>query len=251
MKIFLSYSEPDKDIAESIAFSLRSRSHEVFLDRDDLPAGQSYDEQIEKAVQLSDIFIFLISPDSVTEGRYALTELKFARRKWKHPAGRVLPVMVRETPLDKIPAYLRAVTILRVSGNAAAETSAAVDKMKNPVPRGPILILVALCVIAAGLVYWLLTGGVTMVDCKEEPHLRSTAGNAPTSITFANNTDEPLQLYWLDYAGKRALVGTIEKGQTLTPNTYVTHPWIVANPKGECKAIYLPGSRKAEVNVSR
>jgi len=43
MKIFLSYASEDKAIAEQIAFSLRSRGHLVFLDRDDLPPGQSYD----------------------------------------------------------------------------------------------------------------------------------------------------------------------------------------------------------------
>jgi len=81
MKIFLSHASEDKSAAESIAFSLRSRGHKVFLDRDDLPPGQSYDQQIERAVKESDILIFLVSPSSVTSGRYTLTELAFARRK--------------------------------------------------------------------------------------------------------------------------------------------------------------------------
>jgi hypothetical protein len=67
MHIFLSYASPDKSAAESIAFSLRGRRYKVFLDRDDLPPGQSYDEQIERAVQKSEFFIFLISPDSIVE----------------------------------------------------------------------------------------------------------------------------------------------------------------------------------------
>jgi TIR domain len=137
MNIFLSHASQDKVLAESIAFSLRSRGYTVFLDRDNLPAGESFDQQIERAVKDSEIFIFLISPDSVAEGRYSLTELTFARRKWASPNGRVLPIMARKTPLKQVPPYLKAVTILEPLGNIAAETSAAVDNMRpaDDVPR--------------------------------------------------------------------------------------------------------------------
>jgi hypothetical protein len=90
MDIFLSYASEDKATAESITFSLRDRGHTVFLDRDHPTAGESFDQQIERAVNESDIFIFLISPDSIAEGRYTLTELKFARHKWRSPNNRVL-----------------------------------------------------------------------------------------------------------------------------------------------------------------
>jgi TIR domain-containing protein len=129
MKIFLSHVSQDRSTAEAIAFSLRDRSHKVFLDRDDLPVGHGFDQRIERAVKQSEIFIFLISPDSVTDGRYTLTELLFARKKWPSPSGHVLPVRVRTTPRDQIPPYLKAVTILEPQGNVAAETSAKVDEM--------------------------------------------------------------------------------------------------------------------------
>src|SRR5262245_21300514 len=109
MNIFLAYASEEKEIAESIAYSLRSRQHKVFLDRDDLPPGASYDEQIEHAVKASDIFVFLISPTSVAQGRYTLSELTFARQKWPDPNGRVLPIMARKTPYKDIPGYLKAV----------------------------------------------------------------------------------------------------------------------------------------------
>jgi hypothetical protein len=134
MNIFLAYASQDKADAESIAFSLRGRGYTVFLDRDDLPLGQTFDQQIERAIGNSEIFIFLISPGSVAEGRFTLTELAFARRKWPNPNDRVLPVMVRKTPLEQIPPYLKAVTILERHGNLAAETSAAVDTMQRGNP---------------------------------------------------------------------------------------------------------------------
>ncbi len=73
--------------------------------------------------------VFLISPESVTKGRYTLSELAFARTKWPNPSNRVLPVMMARTPLDQVPTYLKAVTILEPQGSAAAETRAAVDRM--------------------------------------------------------------------------------------------------------------------------
>ncbi len=126
MRIFLSYASEDKSIAEPVAFALRNRGHHVFLDRDDLPEGGEYDARIERAIEQSDYLIFLISPSSVLRGRFTLTELEFARQKWRAADGNILPVMVNETPLIQIPAYLKSVTILEPRGNIAAEVASAV-----------------------------------------------------------------------------------------------------------------------------
>jgi len=152
MKIFITYASEDKPTAESIAFSLRSRGYKVFLDRDDLPPGESYDQQIARAVKSSGILIFLVSPESVAEGRYTLTELRFARQKWPDPSGHVLPVMVRKTPGGQVPPYLKAVTILEPAGNIIAETSATLDRMRGALSvvlyRKIALVLVPFCGIA-------------------------------------------------------------------------------------------------------
>jgi hypothetical protein len=53
MKIFLSYASEDRSTAEAIAFSLRDRGHNVFLDRDGLQVGEGFDKSIEQAVNTS------------------------------------------------------------------------------------------------------------------------------------------------------------------------------------------------------
>ena len=131
MRIFLSYATEQKPEAEAIAFSLRSRGHMVFFDRDDLPDGESYDDKIARAVERSDLMIFLISPASVSEGRYTLTELRFARHKWRNPGGRVLPVMLEPTPMADVPSYLKAVSILEPHGNKAAEVAFAIARLRG------------------------------------------------------------------------------------------------------------------------
>ncbi|MGE3227971.1 MAG: toll/interleukin-1 receptor domain-containing protein [Hyphomicrobium sp.] len=131
MRIFLSYATEQKGVAEPIAFSLRSRGHHVFLDKDDLPAGRTFDDQIQKAVESSDVMIFLVSPTSVAKGRYTRTELEFARAAWRHPTNRVLPVMIEPTPIEDIPAFLKGVTMLEPQGNVTAEVASALERLRG------------------------------------------------------------------------------------------------------------------------
>src|SRR5712691_587690 len=94
MIIFISYASEQRDVAEEIKLVLTGSGHNVFFDRDSVPAGDEYHMRIRKAVEGSEAFVFLISPQSIAEGCYALTELKYAREKWPDPLGKVLPVMI-------------------------------------------------------------------------------------------------------------------------------------------------------------
>lgn len=123
MQVFLSYASEDRDAADRVRYALHAAGYEVFYDREDLPPGQEYDQTIRRALAASGLLVFLITPDSVTPGRYTLTELKLAQARWPHPTGRVLPVMLRPTPMDDVPTYLRAVGILEPSGDVAAEVA--------------------------------------------------------------------------------------------------------------------------------
>jgi tetratricopeptide (TPR) repeat protein len=131
MKVFLSHASEDENIAEQIHLALLDAGCTVFFDATSLPAADGYDARIRLALDESDLLIYLISRDSVASSRYVRSELKFAQEKWPHPKGFVLPVMVRDTPFDQIPNYLKAVTILRPEGSAPAEVAAEVIKMKK------------------------------------------------------------------------------------------------------------------------
>src|SRR5215218_6649743 len=111
MFVFVSFASEQSNLAESLVISLRGQGHTVFFSDDSLPVAKTFDERLEKAVEQSDLMIFLVSPEAVAPGRYTLTELKFARKKWPNPSGRVLPVLIAPTSRDSIPAYLSAVTI--------------------------------------------------------------------------------------------------------------------------------------------
>ena len=124
MKVFLSYAHEQHPIAEEVSVSLFVRGLEVFFDRSSLKAGVEYDSAIQKAVEECDLFVFLISPESLEQRSYTLTELGFAKDQWKNPSGKVLPLMAKPTLNSRVDAYLRVVTILYPQGNLPAEVAA-------------------------------------------------------------------------------------------------------------------------------
>jgi len=158
MDIFISYASEQRAIAEEIALALREEGHEPFFDRSELPDGDAYNARIREAISDSDLLVFLVSPEAVSAGRYTLTELRFAEDKWRSPAGRVLPVMVRPTDSALMPAYLRAVVVLRPAGSASAEVVAAVERLSRPawmrVGRRVAIGLIVLAVIGGGFGAW-------------------------------------------------------------------------------------------------
>jgi hypothetical protein len=123
MRVFLSYSSSDRTLVEPIYLALRAQGHTVFFDRADLPAGEEYDARIRQAIEKSQLVLFMVSPDSLDPGSYTLTELAIAQKTWGHPAGRVLPVILRPISLERIPPYLKSVTLLEPQGDLTASVA--------------------------------------------------------------------------------------------------------------------------------
>ncbi|MES1177015.1 MAG: hypothetical protein ABUL62_22020 [Myxococcales bacterium] len=78
------------------------------------------------------------------------------------------------------------------------------------------------------------------VTCEAEPTLRSTSGDSPVLVRFLNLRAEPVELIWLDYDGKRKSYGTLAAGAAREQQTYLTHPWMIANASGACIDIRMP-----------
>ena len=128
----------------------------MFVDRVELETGHPFDAKLRDAIERCDLLIFLISPETVAPASYALAELSIAEQRWRHPAGRVLPVMVAPRRRTRFPPYLRAVTILEPKGDAVAETVAAVRRFSRWRKRrvamlGAILIVLTALAMAG---YW-------------------------------------------------------------------------------------------------
>lgn len=132
MKLFLSYPSPQRELAEQLALALEAEGHEVFIDRSELKAGESFHRRLRESILGADAMVFLVTPDSVRPGSYALAELNIAQQRWRRPSGHVLPVIVSPTPMATLPPYLTAVTVLQPRGDAVAEIVAAVAQLRPP-----------------------------------------------------------------------------------------------------------------------
>jgi TIR domain len=124
MFVFLSYAREDREMAERIRGTLAAAGFDCFLDTRSLPPGQEYNARIGQAVARADLFIFLLSPSALEPGSYALTELAFAEKKWRNPAGYVLPVASAKFDFGALPAYLRPINALQPRGSTDAEVLA-------------------------------------------------------------------------------------------------------------------------------
>lgn len=131
MRIFLSYASEDRSVAERIYLALIAEGHQVFFDRTGTEAGAEFNRRIRDSVYRCHRFVFLISPHSIEQGSYTLTELSFAQERWPHPADKVLPVTVSHIDLNLVPNYLKAVTILEPQGDVAAEVASRLRPKKG------------------------------------------------------------------------------------------------------------------------
>jgi formylglycine-generating enzyme required for sulfatase activity len=160
MKVFLSYSSSDRTLVEPIYLALRAQGHIVFFDRAGLPAGEEYDVRIRRAIEKSHLMLFMVSADSLESGSYTLTELSIAQKTWEHPAGRVLPVILRPSSFERIPPYLKSVTLFEPEGDLTASVADQVYRIAQTRRHGKLRKAVAMLVMsgiicAGAYFYWM------------------------------------------------------------------------------------------------
>ena len=80
---------------------------------------------------------------------------------------------------------------------------------------------------------------VADASCQAEARSQSLNSNTPTSFTITNHTSETLSVFWLNFQGQRVKYFDLSPGQTHDQGTFITHPWVVADPKGACIRLFL------------
>ncbi|MBI5295602.1 MAG: TIR domain-containing protein [Chloroflexi bacterium] len=91
-QIFISYSRKDLKLARPIVYSLTQDDLDVWIDWEDIPKGEEFYQKIYQGIEESDIFLFLISPDSV-HSEWCNNEIAHAVKNGK----RILPIVIRDT----------------------------------------------------------------------------------------------------------------------------------------------------------
>lgn len=127
--VFVAYAQSNVRLAAKLAMDLRAEGHEVFFDKEKLPAADTFNDRIRKFLSRADILVFLASPDSVASGAYAVSEAKIFEGHHTNPKGRALCIRLDRCSVEDIPIYLRSVSFLEPAGSVVAEGVAEVDRL--------------------------------------------------------------------------------------------------------------------------
>lgn len=100
-RIFISYSRADQFAAERLRGALNDRGFEAYLDLHDIAPAEDWRDRLGKLIASAEKILFLISPDSVAS-KICDWEINHAEKLGKP----VIPVVVRETPMEDVPERL-------------------------------------------------------------------------------------------------------------------------------------------------
>ncbi|MBV9896959.1 MAG: toll/interleukin-1 receptor domain-containing protein [Chloroflexi bacterium] len=101
-RVFISYSRKDAAFVRSLHAALLERGLEAWVDWEGIPLTADFLQEIYAAIEGSDAFVFIVSPDSVTSEVCGL-ELAHAEEQHK----RIVPVVYRAVEADAAPEPLR------------------------------------------------------------------------------------------------------------------------------------------------
>lgn len=90
--IFISYSRRDKEFVRALDAAFRKSDRDPWIDWDDIKQGEEWRPAIARGIEAADVFVFVISPDSVASEECG-KELAHAIKHNK----RLIPIVRRET----------------------------------------------------------------------------------------------------------------------------------------------------------
>lgn len=99
---FLSYSRRDGEFVRRLASALQARGKDVWVDVDGIRDAEVFPEALRRAIESSDAFVFVISPDAV-KSSFCLEEVEHAVRLNK----RIVPLSLRSVSDQDLPADVR------------------------------------------------------------------------------------------------------------------------------------------------
>lgn len=100
--VFISYSRNDSDFVRALYNRLTGDGRDVWVDWEDIPPSADWLADIERAIDASDVFLFIMSPDSLSS--------KTCAREYEYAAlgnKRIVPVVVRDVDAEATPAIIR------------------------------------------------------------------------------------------------------------------------------------------------
>src|SRR6202020_1540266 len=100
--VFVSYSRRDNEFVQRLTNDLRERGKDVWLDVEGIRDAEVFPQALRRAIESSDAFLFVISPDSV-RSPFCEQEVAHASELNK----RIVPLALRTVPDEAIPREIR------------------------------------------------------------------------------------------------------------------------------------------------
>ena len=70
----------------------------------------------------------------------------------------------------------------------------------------------------------------------------SVGGGATTTVEFVNASSKPVQLFWIDFSGKRQQYSVIDPDGGYFQSTFGGHTWIATDSQGNCLSMFQIGA---------
>lgn len=99
--VFISYSRRDEEFVLTVARALEERNKDVWRDKEDIPPAVAWEDEIRRGIDASDVFVFVLSPDSLAS-THCGDELEHALGRNKT----IVPLMRREPDGAVVPGAL-------------------------------------------------------------------------------------------------------------------------------------------------
>ena len=100
--VFISYSRRDSEFVRRLQGELESRGRDVWVDVEGIRDAEVFPEALRRAIESSDAFVFVISPDAV-RSPFCTQEVEHALELNK----RVVPLLLRPVPDAELPEGIR------------------------------------------------------------------------------------------------------------------------------------------------
>jgi WD40 repeat protein len=116
--VFISYARRDSEFVGGLVQGLEGRGKDIWVDVEGIRDAEAFPAALRRAIEGSDAFVFVISPDSVASD--------FCEHEVAHAAElnkRIVPLALREVPDEQIPDEIRFRNWIpvRADGGAAVE----------------------------------------------------------------------------------------------------------------------------------
>jgi YVTN family beta-propeller protein len=118
--VFLSYSRRDGEFVRRLAAALQERGKDVWVDVEGIRDAEVFPEALRRAVEASDAFVFVLSPDSVGSS-FCVEEVEHAASLNK----RIVPLALRPVTDVEVPEGVRVRNWIPAGGEWDFETTVA------------------------------------------------------------------------------------------------------------------------------